>query len=84
MSVLNDGANRRADLLDRLQETGDRHDAAELKRTIAKTDQGRPEEALLRAAEELMAVAAEVRQMVAEIRRGFAELLGELRGDRRR
>lgn len=83
MSTANSGGDRRADLLDRLQETGDRHDAAELERASVGTNRG-AEELLRQAGQELRVVAAELRQMIAEIRQGVAELLAELRDSRRR
>lgn len=83
MGTASGGGDRRADLLDRLQETGDRHDAAELERASVGATRG-SEDLLRQAGQELRVVAAEVRQMIAEIRQGFAELLAELRDNRRR
>jgi hypothetical protein len=85
MSTPKDGANRRADLLGRLQETDDRHDAAELERQEADDLASGPELRLLRQAiEELRAAAAETRQLNAEMRQGFLALIEELRRSGRR
>jgi hypothetical protein len=88
MSKPNDGAERRADLLGRLQETGDRHDAAELQqeqqrqelqRKAAEESNLSEVQLLRRAIEELRAVAAETRQLNAEMRASFQGLIAELR-----
>jgi hypothetical protein len=85
MSNANESAERRADLLSRLQETGDRHDAAEQDRQDAEERAVGPEVRLLRQAiEELRSAAAETRQLNAEMREGFLALLEEIRRGGRR
>ena len=80
MSKSRDGADRRAELLGRLQETGDRHDAAEQERQDANDRAASPESRLLRQAiDELRAAAAETRELNAEMRQGFLALIEEIR-----
>ena len=81
MSKSNEGSDRVADLLGRLQETGDRHDAAEQQRQTASDDRATGNEMrhLRLVIEELRAAAEDTRRVNAEMRQGFFEFLEDLR-----
>jgi hypothetical protein len=81
MSMPSDGAERRANLLGRLQETDDRHDAAEQQRQAAADDKATGNEMrhLRLVIEELRAAAEDTRRMNAEMRQSFFEFLEDLR-----
>jgi hypothetical protein len=81
MSKPNDGADRRADFLGRLQATGDRHEAAEQEQQAAKDDRATGNEMrhLRLVIEELRSAAEDTRRVNAEMRQGFFEFLEDLR-----
>lgn len=76
-----DSPERRSDLLGRLQETEDRHNAAELESQAAQTYRvdGEQIRALREAIEELRIAIDETRQMNFQMRDCFRDLLAELR-----
>ena len=81
MSNPGEGADRRADLLSRLQETDDRHGAAEQQRRAEADDRATGDEMrhLRLVIEELRAAAEDTRRMNAEMRQAFFEFLEDLR-----
>ena len=81
MGKPSDSADRRADLLGRLQETDDRHGAAEQVRQSAHDDRavGSEMKLLRQVIEELRAAAEDTRRMNAEMRQSFFEFLEDLR-----
>lgn len=81
MSTSDEGAERRANFLDRLQAAGDRHDAAEEQRQADVNDRATGAEMrhLRDVIEELRAAAEDTRRVNAEIRQSFFEFLEELR-----
>ena len=81
MSKSSEGAERRANLLGRLQETDDRHDAAEQQRQASADDRATGNEMrhLRQVIAELHAAAEDTLRMNAEIRQSFFELFEDLR-----
>jgi len=81
MSMPSEGAERRANLLGRLQETDDRHDAAEQQRQAMADDKATGAEMrhLRVVIAELQAAADDTRRMNAEMRQAFFEFLEDLR-----
>ena len=81
MSKPSDGADQQGGLLGRLQETDDRHDAAEQVRQSAKDDRavGSEMRLLRQVIEELRDAAEDTRRMNAEMRQSFFEFLEDLR-----
>jgi hypothetical protein len=76
-----EGAERRANLLGRLQETDDRHGAAEQQRQADVDDRATGSEMrhLRLVIAELQAAADDTRRMNAEMRQAFFEFLEDLR-----
>ena len=81
MSKSGDSAGRMADFLGRLQETGDRHDAAEQESQAVADDRATGNEMrhLRLVIEELRLAAEDTRRANAEMRQAFFELIEDLR-----
>jgi hypothetical protein len=81
MSKPSEGAKRRDDFLDRLQQAGDRHEAAEQELQDARNERATGAEMrhLRDVIDELRAAAEDTRRMNAEIRQEFFELIQDLR-----
>jgi hypothetical protein len=81
MNTTGDGAERRAHLLGRLQETDDRHAAAEEECQAAARDRatGNEMRSLRLVIEELRAAAEDTRRLNAEMRQALFELIEDIR-----